>query len=413
MLRALLLMLALAVPAVAQEAAAPSTAPDAPTGGLTDPLVIDRSATGGAPTLEDILARQEALRIDDSARRADVTGGPAPEVGGELGARGGASDPHLWRGIRFDDTDATSANRGPAATTLIQDGGMVWLQFRNGPLKLWSAWFLGGTILALALFYLVRGRIRLHGAPTGRTVTRFKAVERFGHWLLAGSFLALAVTGLLVLFGRIAIIPLLGHEAFAPIAVASKWIHNNVSWAFMLALVLIFVMWVVHNIPRLEDLRWLLRGGGLFGGGHVPARKFNAGQKLIFWSVILGGVILSVTGVSLLFPFQLPMYAGLFDIVNATGLPQATGYGPLPVTLSPQEDMQLAQIIHAVVAIGLIAVALAHMYIGSVGMEGAYAAMGDGEVEERWAMEHHSIWAEEAIADRDRRRGAPDGTPAE
>lgn len=412
MLRTLLLILAFTVPAAAQETA--TDAPAAPTGGLTDPLVIDRSATGGAPTLEDILARQEALRVDDTDRRADVVGdGVAPAPGTELGSRGAASDPHIWRGVRFDTADATTSNRGPAATTLIQEGGMVWLQFRNGPLKTWGAWFLGGTLLALALFYLVRGKIRLHGPPTGRTVTRFKAVERFGHWLLAGSFLALAVTGLVVLFGRIAVIPWLGHEAFAPIAVVSKWVHNNVSWAFMLALVLIFVMWVVHNIPKLEDLRWLMRGGGLFGGGHVPARKFNAGQKLIFWSVILGGVILSVTGVSLLFPFELPMYASLFELLNATGLPQATGYGPLPVALSPQEDMQLAQIIHAVVAIGLIAVAFAHMYIGSVGMEGAYAAMGDGEVEERWAMEHHSIWAEEAIAHRDGRAAPPDGTPAE
>ncbi len=405
MLRTLLLMLALTVPAVAQEA---------PTGGLTDPLVIDRSATGGAPTLEDIMARQEALRVDTDDRETNVVGdGTAPGPGTELGTRGAASDSHLWRGIRYDNADISATNRGPAATTLIQDGGMVWTQFRNDTMKLWGAWFMGGTLLVLALFYLIRGKIKLHGPPTGRTVTRFKAIERFGHWLLAGSFLALAVSGLLVLFGRIAIIPLLGHQAYAPIAVASKWVHNNISWAFMLALVMIFVMWVVHNIPRLEDLRWLMRGGGLFGGGHVPARKFNAGQKIIFWSVVLGGLVLSVTGVSLLFPFELPMYAAIFDVINATGLPQATGYGPLPVALSPQEDMQLAQIIHAVVALGLIAVAFAHMYIGSVGMEGAYDAMGDGEVEERWAMEHHSIWAEEAIAKRDGRAPPQDATPAE
>ncbi|MEM7491281.1 MAG: formate dehydrogenase subunit gamma [Pseudomonadota bacterium] len=406
MLRTLLMMLAFAVPAAAQEAAAP-------TGGPTDPLVIDRTATGGAPTLEDILARQEALRVEDSARRADVTGEAPPAPESELGTRGGASDSHLWRGVRFDDVDATASNRGPAATTLIQDGGMAWLQFRNGPLKVWGAWLLGGTVIVLGLFFLVRGRIRLHGERTGRTVTRFKAVERFGHWLLAGSFIALAVTGLLVLFGRVAIIPLLGHEAYAPIAVVSKWVHNNVAWAFMLALVLVFVMWVVHNLPRLEDLRWLMRGGGLFGGGHVPARKFNAGQKLIFWSVIIGGASLSASGVSLLFPFEFPMFAKTFDVINATGLPQATGYGPLPVALSPQEEMQLAQAWHAIVAFGLTAIIFAHIYIGSVGMEGAYDAMGDGEVEETWALEHHSIWAEEAIAKRDGRTPPPDGTPAE
>jgi formate dehydrogenase subunit gamma len=186
----------------------------------------------------------------------------------------------------------------------------------------------------------------------------------------------------------------------------------------MLSLVLVFVMWVAHNIPRLEDVRWLARGGGLFGGDHVPARKFNAGQKLIFWSVILGGASLSVSGVALLFPFELSLFAPTFEAINATGLPQATGYGPLPVALSPQEEMQLSQIWHGIVAFVLIAIAMAHIYIGSVGMEGAYAAMGDGEVEEQWAKEHHSIWAEEAIARRDDpaphpSASGPASTPAE
>jgi formate dehydrogenase subunit gamma len=406
MLRSLLLLLALAVPAAAQ---------DGPTGGLTDPLVIDRTATGGAPTLEDILARQEALRIDDSARRADVVGdGPAPLPGSELGARGGASDSHIWRDIRYDTADATASNRGPAATTLIQDGGMAWLDFRSGPLKLYGGGLLLATLGLLAAFFLIRGRIRIHGPRTGRTITRFKAIERFGHWLLGGSFIALAITGLLVLFGRVAVIPLLGHEAWAPVALASKWVHNNVAWPFMIALVLVFVMWVAHNLPRLDDLRWLARGGGLLGGGHVPARKFNAGQKGIFWAVIVGGASLSVSGIALLFPFEISLFAPTFDKINATGLPQAVGYGPLPTVLSPQEEMQLSAAWHAIVAFVLIAIAMAHIYIGSVGMEGAYDAMGDGEVEEQWALEHHSIWAEEAIAERDGRR-APDapGTPAE
>jgi formate dehydrogenase subunit gamma len=406
MLRTLLLLIAFALPAVAQDAA--------PTGGLVDPLVIDRSSTGGNPTLEEIMARQEALRVDDSERRADVVGeGLVPVPGTELGARGGASDAHLWRGIRFDDADVRTQNRGPAAETLIQDGGVAWLQFRNGPLKLWGGGLLAFTILALTAFYVVRGKFRLHGPPTGRTVTRFKAVERFGHWLLALSFLALTVTGLLVLFGRIAIIPLIGHEAWTPVAIASKWVHNNVSWAFMGALILIFVMWVVHNIPRPDDLRWLTRGGGLFGGDHVPARKFNAGQKLIFWSVIIGGASLSASGVALLFPFELSLFAPTFEKINATGLPQLVGYGALPTYLSPQEEMQLAQAWHAIVSFVLIAIALAHIYIGSIGMEGAYAAMGDGEVEERWAMEHHSIWAEEAIARRDGKAAPTGATPAE
>ena len=405
MIRALFVMLALALPAAAQEAA-----PDAPAGTRGDPLVIDRSATGGASTLEDILARQEALRVDDDARRT-LTGGEAQPIGTDLGARGGASDTDIWRGIRFDEADITTQARGPAGPVLIQDGGMRWLELRAGPLKTWGGALLLATLAVLALFFLLRGRIRINGERTGRTLLRFKTYERFSHWLLAGSFLALAITGLLVLFGRVAIIPLLGHEAWAPMAVASKWVHNNVSWAFMLALIAVFVLWVAQNIPNRDDLRWLMRGGGIFGGGHVPARKFNAGQKAIFWVVIIGGASLSASGLSLLFPFDLPMFAKTFDLFNATGLPQLVGYGAIDTALSPQEEMQYAQLWHAIVSFGMIAVIFAHIYLGSVGMEGAYDAMGKGEVEEQWAREHHSIWADQAIAERDGRAGVATVNP--
>ncbi|WP_179381586.1 formate dehydrogenase subunit gamma [Jannaschia marina] len=407
MLRSLLvLMITFALPALAQETP--------PTGGPGDPLVIDRSATGGATTLEEIMARQEALRageaepnIDTSDREA-MTGGTAPSTSAELGALGGAADTDLWRGIRYDNIGIETQNRGPAATTLIQDGGMWWLEFREGPLRTWGGYLLLGTLAALAVFFVIRGRIRIDGEKTGRTVLRFTALERFGHWLTAGSFIALGITGLLVLFGRVAIIPLIGKDAWAPVAIASKWVHNNVSWAFMLGLVLIFVLWVVQNIPRWEDLKWLAKGGGLFTKGHVPARKFNAGQKIIFWVVILGGVSVSASGLSLLFPFELPMFAGTFEILNNWGLPQAVGLGELPTALSPQEEMQYAQLWHVIVGFGMMAVILAHIYIGSIGMEGAYDAVGKGEVEEQWAKEHHSIWAEAAIAKRDGRK-----TPAE
>ncbi len=137
---------------------------------------------------------------------------------------------------------------------------MRWLEWRKGPLATYGAWLLGGTIMLLALFYLIRGRIRIDGEKTGRTITRFKAIERFGHWLLAGSFVLLGITGLLTLFGRFVIIPMIGKDAFAPVAHFSKWIHNNVAWAFMLGLIMVFVMWVAHNIPNKTDVKWIAVG---------------------------------------------------------------------------------------------------------------------------------------------------------
>ena len=407
MLRLMILLLALALPASAQNL----TDDGQPLG---QPVQIDRTSTGGAQTLEDIMARQNALRVDDSERRAEIGGDPREQGG--LGLASGASESDLWRAVRFDSANMTSQQRGPGTTTLIQTGGSDWLEFRSGPLKFWGAVAMGGMLALLLLFYLVRGRIRLDHPRTGRTVLRFKWFERFSHWVLAVSFLLLAVTGLLVLFGRTVIIPAFGREAWSPVAIASKWVHNNVSWAFMIALAVVFVLWVVHNLPSRTDLKWLARGGGMLGGGHPPAKKFNAGQKILFWSVIILGASVSASGLSLLFPFEFGMFAATFEKLNAFGLPQLVGLGELRTDLSPQEEMSFAAAWHAIIAFVLIVIAMGHIYIGTVGMEGAFDAMGSGEVDEEWAREHHSIWAEKAIAEREAHRPATRGgaaTPAE
>ncbi|MFZ5961953.1 formate dehydrogenase subunit gamma [Thalassococcus sp. BH17M4-6] len=375
-------------------------------------LPADTEAATPAPTLEDILRRQEGLEVDNSDR-ARLIGDPdnAASASDQLGTLGGASDPDLWRALRFDEADVTTQARGPAARTLMQDSGMWWLQLRQGPLITYGGYLLLGTLALLALFFLIRGRIRIEGEKTGRRLVRFKAVERFGHWLLAGSFILLGITGLISLMGRKFLIPAFGHEAFSTLAIASKWIHNNVSWAFMLALVMIFVMWVIHNLPDRTDLNWILKGGGIFSKGHPPAKKFNAGQKLIFWSVIVLGASISASGLALLFPFELPMFAATFEKINALGLPQMLGYAPLPTDLAPHQEMQYSQLWHTIVSFVLMAIVLAHIYIGTVGMEGAYDAMGDGTVDEQWAREHHSIWAEKAKVEK---APAPKGaTPAE
>ncbi len=372
-----------------------------------------RAATGGAQTLADILARQRGERIDDAFRRG-ATGDPdaAAGIAAQLGTLGGASDAEVFRALRYGSADVTVSAQGPATAVVIQDGGMRWLQLRRGPLLVYGGYLLVATIALLAVFLLLRGRIRIHGARTGETILRFDAIERFAHWLLAGSFILLAISGLIVLFGRVALIPFFGREGFSEVALASKWIHNNVSWAFMLALLLVFALWIVHNIPNRADLVWLARGGGLFvRGSHVPARKFNAGQKIIFWIVIIFGASISASGLSLLFPFEMPMFAKTFELLNALGLPQLVGLGELRTVMAPHEEMQLAQLWHAIVAFLFIAVIIAHIYLGTIGMEGAFDAMESGRVEKQWAKEHHSIWYEEATGGADDR--PPASTPAE
>ena len=357
-----------------------------------------RASTGGAQTLADILERQEGLKVDETFR-SDATGNPdaAAPITNQLGTLGGASDPELWRAYRFGSADISTQSRGPAATTVIQDGGMWWLKFREDTLLTIAVYLLGGTLVVLALFYLVRGKIRIGGEKTGRTITRFKAFERFGHWLLASSFIVLGITGLFSLFGRKVLIPLFGHEKFSFIALGSKWVHNNIAWAFIIALIIIFFAWVVHNLPDRTDLRWLAKAGGLFGGEHPPAKKFNAGQKLIFWAVIVLGGSISVSGLSLLFPFEYNLFGHTFSTLNSWGVPGWFGASNLPFSLQPQEEMQYAQLWHALVSLILTAIIFAHIYLGSVGMEGAFDAMGKGEVEEQWAREHHSLWVQDVL----------------
>ncbi|WP_319823975.1 formate dehydrogenase subunit gamma [Thalassovita sp.] len=366
----------------------------------------DRSATGGAQTLEDILARQAGQKLDDTFR-SDNIGGQALSVPG-LGPLGSSSDPELWRALRYDRLEVTVSTRNETGKVLVQDGGMAWLAFRSGPLATYGGWLLLGTLATLALFLLLRGKIRLDEPKTGRTVTRFQAFERFSHWLLAGSFIVLGLTGLLSLFGRMFIAPYLGKEFNAMLLTVSKLLHNNIAWAFILGLILVFVLWVWHNIPDRTDLTWFAQAGGIIGKKHPPAKKFNGGQKIIFWSVILFGASISVSGVSLLFPFEMPLFAKTFEVANSLGVPSLLGIDALPTALAPQEEMQLAQLWHAIVAFVLMAIVIAHIYIGSVGMEGAFDAMGTGEVDEAWAHQHHSIWLDELKA-----KQGDQGTPAE
>ncbi|MGR3511365.1 MAG: formate dehydrogenase subunit gamma [Paracoccaceae bacterium] len=381
-----------------------------------------RAETGGATTLEDILRRQRGEDVDMEFRRdalGDAEGGAATTD--QLGTLGGASDPELWRALRFGEADITSQVRSPGATLLVQDDGMAWLQFRDGPLQVWGGFALLGMLGLLLLFFLLRGRIQIEAGRSGITIQRFAFIERFAHWLFAGSFILLGLTGLITLFGRNALELFAGQpetyaslrDIYANVAVASKWVHNNVAWAFILGLIMIFVLWVIHNIPSRTDINWMLKGGGLFSKhSHPPAKKFNAGQKIIFWSCVVFGGSIAASGIALLFPFEFPMFQATFDKMRSVGITALPVYGPLPETLTPHAEMMHAQAWHAIMSFLLMVIVVAHIYIGSVGMEGAYDAMGSGEVDVNWAKEHHSLWVEEVEA---KSKGAPgrDATPAE
>ncbi len=304
--------------------------------------------------------------------------------------RPGNYDNELWRKVR-EGLKGQVSIPDKKAGQLVQSDGEAWRNFRNGPLPRDGLWAMLAILAVLAAFFLLRGRIKIEHGWAGRTITRFSDLERFGHWLLASSFIILALTGLNVLYGRYALLPLIGAQAFSTISIGAKWLHNYVAFAFMAGLALTFVVWLRHNLPSWRDLVWLAKGGGMFvKGSHPPAWKFNAGQKILFWIVMLGGLSLSMSGVALMFPFQTALFAKTFAVLNMVGF-------KLPTALTPVQEMQYATSWHGIVALGMLVVIIGHIYIGTLGMQGAFSAMGSGQVDVNWAKEHHSLWAEQEI----------------
>jgi len=259
----------------------------------------------------------------------------------------------------------TLSSRSLGTPVLVQSEGELWRVVRNTLVQTYGAYLLGLAAAATLLFWLLRGRIRLKGKPTGRLIERFTLPERVVHWYLAVVFLFLGTTGLILLFGRSLLVPLFGKEGLAVFASAALHGHNLFGPLFALCVIAMLVLYGRDNLPKMADLKWLATGAGLFNGRHAPSWKFNAGEKIWFWVVIVTGVAISASGLLLDFSYL------------ATGLSQ----------------LQIAHLIHVSGALIAIAGAIGHIYLGSVGVEGTLDGMVTGEVDENWAREHHDLWA--------------------
>jgi formate dehydrogenase subunit gamma len=252
------------------------------------------------------------------------------------------------------------------ACTIEQPAGRDWRHFHEVTLRWIGAISLLGMLALLVIFYLVRGMVRLESGRSGRVLVRFSAFERLVHWMTAACFILLAISGLNITFGKPLLLPLIGPDTFTAWSQWAKYAHNYLSFPFTIGVFTIFLMWIAWNIPNRTDVEWLKRGGGIVGHDHPPADRFNAGQKMIYWIVVLGGTAVAVSGYILMFPF----------------------YG------TNIADMQVAQIVHGVASLLFVAVMLGHIYIGTIGMEGAFEGMWDGTVDVNWAKEHHRVWLE-------------------
>lgn len=276
----------------------------------------------------------------------------------------------LWREVRSGEAHFTTV-RGPETGVLIQSGGNTWRTLRNGPVSTYGGVLLLVVPVAIALFFLVKGAIRLHGAPTGRRIRRFSGFERFVHWGTAITFVALALTGLAILFGKHLLAPLVGAQALGWLLIGGKAIHNYVGPVFLFFTVLMILAFARDNLWHPSDAIWIRKAGGIPSGEHVPSGRFNFGEKTWFWiGVTFLGLIVAGSGLVMDFPN--------FEQTRST--------------------MQWANIIHASASILLIALSLGHIYMGTIGVEGAYESMSSGDVDETWAREHHQLWYEQVKA---------------
>lgn len=253
---------------------------------------------------------------------------------------------------------------------IVQRGGNTWREWRNGPIATMAGMILVLTLLAIAGLYSAVGPARLDAPESGRRLQRFSRWDRWIHWATAISFLLLALTGLIILFGKVVLLPLLGHDLFSGVAYVSKYLHNFAGPLFIVCSVLMFVTFLRRNIPRRADWQWVKQGGGLVTHKHVPAGFFNAGEKSWFWlGVTLLGLVMSVSGLVLDFAVGQTRYV-----------------------------MQVANYLHLAGATFYMAAAMGHIYLGTLGTPGAYRAMREGYVDEEWAKAHHSLWYEEVQA---------------
>jgi formate dehydrogenase subunit gamma len=271
--------------------------------------------------------------------------------------------------------------------SLIHPAGRDWRQFHEVTLRWIGGIAIVGMLVLLVAFYLIRGQVKLESGFSGRRIVRFNAFERFVHWMTATCFIILALSGLNITFGKTLLLPLLGEPGFANWAQWAKYAHNYLSFPFAIGVFCIFLIWIAGNIPNRVDVEWVKRGGGIVGHDHPPAYRFNAGQKMIYWIVVLGGTLVAASGYLLMFPFY----------------------------VTDMDGQQLAQVVHGVIALLFVAAMLAHIYIGTIGMEGAFEAMGEGTVDVNFAKEHHALWLqqENARTGPNESQRQPMATPAE
>lgn len=342
------------------------------------------------------LGNIQSANIFEVKPDANELPGYAEQTNGERAKVQPGNNAPMWRQVNSGEPGYSSLPRSqaPEAGVLIQrfvqypgsdytTAGEAWRQVRNN----WIIPYGGGLLLimlvAIVLFYLAKGSIKVHEAPTGRRIERFTYFERAAHWVNATAFVILALSGIVMAFGKFFLLPIMGSALYGWMTWVLKTVHNFVGPVFAVSLVVVLLTFIKDNIPRRYDLIWLKKGGGLLRATHVPSHRFNAGEKIMFW----GGML----------------FLGLIAVVSGLFLDKV-----VPDLDYSRGNMQIAHMVHAVSVVLMTCMIMGHIYLGTIGMQGAFKAMKTGYVDETWAREHHQLWYDDIEAGKIPAQRTPD-----
>jgi formate dehydrogenase subunit gamma len=286
----------------------------------------------------------------------------------------------MWRqvGAGANGYSSLPASQAPEAGNLIQpfvqypgsrltNAGEAWRQVRNQWIIPYGGSLLLIAVLALGIFYKTKGPLGHDHPSNAGKIERFTPFERAAHWTNAFAFVVLAISGIVMAFGKFFLLPVMGATLFGWLAYVLKNMHNFVGPLFAVSLLVVIVTFVKDNIANAADFNWLKSAGGMLGDKQVPSHRFNAAEKGVFWwAVTIPGVIVVMSGLV------------LDRLVPGLGVLRG--------------EMQIASMVHSVMAIWITAVLIGHIYMGTIGTRGALEGMKTGYVTEGWAKEHHELW---------------------
>ena len=342
----------------------------------------------------------QGQNIMDVKPDASEEPGYANQTNGERARVQPGNNAPMWRQVNSGVAGYSSLpkSEAPEAGVLIQpfvqypgssvtNAGEAWRQVRNNWLIPYGGSLLLIVLGAIALFHLSIGPIKVKEELTGRVIERFSAFERSAHWANVAAFLVLAVSGIVMAFGKFFLLPIMGTTLFGWLSYVLKNAHNFAGPLFAVSLLVVIVTFMRDNLPAKGDLAWLLKGGGIFSGHEIDSGRYNAGEKVVFW----GGVF----------------FLGITVVVSGLAMDKL-----LPGLSYDRSTMQIAHMIHSVSNLLMLVMMMGHIYLGTLGTKGAYQGMRTGYVDETWAEQHHKLWFDDIKAGRIPAQRTPSVTPA-